>query len=445
MTKWQQFKEHMSQQGQSLTEAALFLPILIFLIAGTVEVSNLLVVQNKLTTAARSAAGFGAANYDPADWPGTADAMGVVALNTVTETLVLDSQLWDIWSVNARTNADGSAFAVFTATHVFGDNVIVSAEEWAAVQTEVQAEMLGELQSTGGTTANDLPVVASVTYFAADTLLGLPIWQWTGLQTLRGLTVMRVGEREAYAGCPLLPITVRLNQYSAYPSNWPAGLQLNPGQYPGDPVELFPATSNPNGGFQYPNPDPRYQNIADAPALRTSTYVNNWPGVPLADAQPGYIYLARQEGPPNGNFGWLSWDGDGSTPTLVDSLTFPGNFLEKYPGSDADMGTTNNAPFGDTGNQNGILEFPNDQGKYEWLEGVDGNVTAVADIIRDYIDKQTPLSLIYFDENNGESGANANYRVRGFLVVKFIGYSFQGSNPDKWIMFEFVNWGSECQ
>jgi hypothetical protein len=294
-------------------------------------------------------------------------------------------------------------------------------------------------------------VVASVAYYAADTLLGLPVWQWTGLETLRGLTVMRVGERHPYEGCPLLPITVRLNQYSAYPSNWPQTLQLNPGQYPGDPVRLFPAGTGPNGGFDYPPGGREYENSTPIdptnPALNTTTYVNNWPGVPLTAAQPGYIYLARQEGPPNGNFGLLSWDGDGSTPTLATSLTFPGDFETKYPGSDADMGTTGWAPFGDTGDHDGLLEFPNEQGKHEWLEGVDGNVYAnnVVEQIEGYVRDQIPVSLIVFDENNGESGANANYRVRGIIVVKFIGYSFRGQTEERWILFEFVGWGSECR
>ncbi len=109
-----------TNQGQSLVELALFLPILIFILVGIVEVGNLLNTQNRVTTASRVAAGFGATNFDPVDWPGTADAMGVVALNTVTETLELSPDLWDIWSVHAITNEDGTGFDVYTSTQVFG-------------------------------------------------------------------------------------------------------------------------------------------------------------------------------------------------------------------------------------------------------------------------------------------------------------------------------------
>jgi hypothetical protein len=435
MTVWQFFSKRKRERGQSLVETALFLPILIFLIAGVVEVSNLLITQNRITTAARTAAGFGAANFDRDDWSGTAGAMGVVALNTVTETLILDSGLWDIWSIHARTDDTGSGFEVFTATHVFGDNAVVDNGTWAANQADVQADMLSELQSTGASAA-DLEVVASVTYHAIDTILGLPVWQWTGLQTLRGLTVMRVGERAPYTGCPLLPIAVRLNQYSIYPSNWPEDMQYNPTQYPGDGVEIFPEGNGPQE-FDWPVPAPQYINLNTAPSLETATYVNNIPGVPLGDALSGYVYLAREEGP-SGGFGWLTWDGDTSAVALGNSLTFPGNFLEKYPGSDSDMGTGAPPPGTESGNQNGVLEIG------EWLENSTGNISSMVGIIRGYIDSQTPVTLIMYDETDGETGSNADYRVRGFVIVKLIGYSFQGANEEKWIMFEFVAWGSEC-
>ena len=88
-----------AERGQSLVETALFLPILIVMLAGVVEVSNLLIAQNRLVTASRMAAGFGATNYIREDWTqagGTADAMGIVALNTVTHTMALSPDLWDI-------------------------------------------------------------------------------------------------------------------------------------------------------------------------------------------------------------------------------------------------------------------------------------------------------------------------------------------------------------
>ncbi|MDX1614534.1 MAG: TadE family protein [Candidatus Promineifilaceae bacterium] len=425
--------------GQSLVEVALFLPILIFLVAGIVEVGHLLVTQNRVTTAVRTAAGFGAANFDREDWPGTAAAMGDVTLNTVTETLNLSSHRWDIWSIRAQTNESGDAFALFEAEHVYGVNQVTPADAWTALEGAVQAEMLEELRATGADSAANLEVVASIAYHDIETILGIPLWQWTGLKTVQALTVMRVHEPQPLSVCPLLPISVRLNQYSLYPSNWPEELQLNPERYPADPVERFPLGSGPTA-FEYPDSPPMYQNEATAPTLRANQFLSNYPGVYLRDARPGFIYLAREQGP-SGSFGWLSWRPPSSSESLRESLAFPGNYDSAsvgYPGSPADTGATGDPPGASSGDGDGMLEL------HEWVENSTGNISAAEGIIRDYIDREMPVTIIITDQTNGLTGENANYRVAGFLVARILGYSFQGSNADKWILFEFVDWHRPC-
>ncbi|MGD8586308.1 MAG: TadE/TadG family type IV pilus assembly protein [Chloroflexota bacterium] len=423
-------------RGQSLVEISLLLPIILIILAGMVEVSNLLITQNRTTTAARTAAGFGAANYEPANWEEVANDMGQVALNTVTGTLKLSDSLWDIWSIYAIVNNSGDGFAQFDARHVFGTHNVISMDTWTTIESSVQSDMLSELQATGLSSSSDLEVVASVAYHNIDTILGLPMWRWLGLKTVRGFTVMRVAERPPNVNCSLLPISVRFNQYSIYPSNWPEDLRLDPSRFPEDPVELFPEGSGP-AGFEYPDPPPAYRNRATAPAIRTDTFVRNWPGIPLRFAQPGYIYWAREEGP-SGSFGWLSWRPPSSAAMLRQSLTFPGNYLDQYPGSPADMGTTGDPPGSSTGDQDGILEV------HDWVENSTGNIASGENVIRGYVASGTPLTLIMTDIDNGETGENANYRVAGFVVVKLLGYSFQGNKSDRWILFEFVEWGSAC-
>ena len=105
-------------QGQSLVETALFLPILIVMLLGIVEVSSLLITQNRIATAARISAGYGATNYNQNDWTSTANNMGIVALNAVTTTMDLSPDLWDIWSIYGRLNSEGTGFAAFSAEHV---------------------------------------------------------------------------------------------------------------------------------------------------------------------------------------------------------------------------------------------------------------------------------------------------------------------------------------
>ena len=191
-----------SGKGQSLVELSILLPVIVMLLAGMVELGNLLITQNRLTTAARTAAGFGAANYDPHDWPGTATDMGIVALNTVTETLDLSDSLWDIWSVHATTNEAGDGFGSFDVVHVFGSHNVISSTAWMAIEGTVENDMLAELQSTGMDSSGILEVVATVAYHEIDTLLGLPVWRWLGMKTLKGFTVMRVSERPPNVNCP---------------------------------------------------------------------------------------------------------------------------------------------------------------------------------------------------------------------------------------------------
>jgi hypothetical protein len=436
-------KTNRFMKGQSLVETALFLPILIIILAGIVEVSTVLITQNRVTTAARVATGFGANHFDRSDWEGTAASMGIVALNSVTETMSMDENLWDIWSIYAKVNVDGTDFETFTASHVIGNHNVVSADEWTVREATVRADMLAELQSTGADHAQDLEVVSSVIYHDQETMLNLPVWQWTGAKTVRGLTLMRVDGPTPYAGCPLLPITVRLNQYSVYPTNWPqdAG-PLNEQIYGYHDPEIFPDGIGPHD-FEYPNPAPVYLNESPDPYVFTKgsePFDRNYPGVPINDALPGYLYLARDEGP-EGSFGWLCWQNCSANPNtgLKAGLTYPGNFLDPdygYPGSPADLGTLDTNGNGSSGDGNGILEVG------EWVRTSTGNIASSQDLINGYVNSGRPVTLIMYDKTNGLTGGNAAYRVSGFVITKLIGYSFQGDN--KFIVFEFVDWGSAC-
>ena len=423
-------------KGQSLVELSILMPLLIIIFGGMVEVSHLLITQSRISTAARTAAGYGAANYDPHDWTGTATEMGQVALNTVTGTLQLSDSLWDIWSVHATTNEPGDGFDNFDAVHVYGAYGVIAEGAWASIEEVVQDDILRELQSTGLSSSGGLEVVVSVAYYQIDSILGLPVWRWVGLKTVKAFTVMRVAELPPNVNCSILPISVHYNQYSIYPSNWESGLRLNPTKFPADSVEIFPVGNGPSG-FEHPSPPPSYENKTTMPAIRTDTFVRNWPGVPLQHAQPGYVFWAREEGP-SGSYGWLSWQAPSSAEQLRASLTYPGNYLDLYPGSPADMGTTGDPPGVTSGDQDGILEV------HDWVENSTGNISAAEDVVRGYVSTGTPVTLIMTDLSNGLTGANANYRVAGFIVVRLIGYSFQGSQADRWILFEFVDWGDSC-
>ena len=500
MKRLNDLRDKWSGSGQSLVEFSLFLPILLFLLIGLVEVGNLLNTKNRVVTASRMGAGYGAANFDGGPWSIIADNMGVAALNTVTETMPLDRNLWDVWSIRALTNGDGSDFvagtAGFESNHVFGDFAVVASGEWTTtLETQIRNEMLAALQSCDSDgaapfdCAADLEVVASVPFFDLDTIVGVQFWQWAGLRRVDGLTVMRVDERPGFAGCPILPMTIRLQQYSVYPTDYegparvyrtePAFDELQgPGDPPGpDPVALFPAPEE----FDYPEP-PKQNKVSDPspPVYRlapgfdgtngvfsSTTFIRNLPGEPLSRAKAGYVYWAREEvdNTPVGNLGWLTWrdeSGNTSTPVLAASLDFPGNFTDpvdgyptglmdydqsddpcpSYPDAVAEGYDGNNC-----GNGDGRLVT------YEWAANSVGNksANAIHDAMEFYVNNPevTPFLIIY-DETNSPigdpddqlTGANLHYRVYEFAKVRVLGYKLSSSN--KWVLFEFLGWGDQC-
>jgi hypothetical protein len=436
MMKPQKLNKNGLMKGQSLVETALFLPILIFVLVGIVEVSTVLITQNRVTTASRVATGFGAVNYDRNDWQKTAETMGIVALNAVTETMEMDPDLWDIWSIYARVNEDGTDFEEFEATHVAGNNNVISTGEWAVREAEVRADMLAELQAAGD--PSELRAVSSVAYHNQQTMLNLPVWQWVDFQTVRGLTVMRVDDPPPFAGCPIMPITVRLNQPSVYPTNWPNDGTRHEEDEGGE-MYFFPAA----GDFYKPPQStwqpPTYVNNVIAPDLYSDTFQRNIPGVNFVNRKAGYIFKAR-EGTSSGGFGWVTWDGVQSQQALEASLAYspppPGNFAEKYPGSRADLGTLPVAPGEVSGNGDGDL-VPG-----EWVQVNTGNVHAVAkDFFAEYVETGRPITLLYYDTHHAQ-GQNAAVRVQGFVTVKVLGFDFSGQ--DKWMLFEFIRDTIEC-
>lgn len=497
MKIWRKIKEQAAEPGQSLVETALVLPILIIMLVGIVELSNVLNTQNKITTASRIAAGFGAANYDRDDFADTtAQAMGQVALNTVTETLVINPDRWDIWSIKARTNDDGTAFSVFTHTKVFGTESVVTVAEWNTLVSDVQSDMLASLQSVcegggGCDDAADIEVVASVPWYAPDPFLGLPVLEFLQLDRQRGLTVMRVGETPDVAGCPLLPIAVRLDQWSLYPSNWcdqdtgECAMALANG-YGNHPVQPFPPRDNKIWEWpacQEANPAdckkkdgppiPSYENASSVPFTGTlaldlfnlqtgaTEFYRNVPGTPLSPtlgmaAPVGYIFWAREEVGDPGNFGWLTWDGDPSAQKLEGSLGLPaGDFMQYYPGSRADNGELVNINHYDEGERSGDGNNWLEVG--EWVEGAPGNMDSQGKqglqqwIYDETLQGPITVSLVLFDERNEDSGSNLNYRVAGFVMARMLGYSFGGAQGQssnlydgKWILFELLGPATQC-
>jgi hypothetical protein len=218
-------------------------------------------------------------------------------------------------------------------------------------------------------------------------------------------------------GCSAFPITV----HEAVRSATPPG-SGGPGEYP-------------SGQFDYPNPEPDY-----------NQFINHVPDIPLAQAEPGYLYLL-QNGFGEGNFGWLVWNTgvSANASRLEESLTWPGNSTDYTP-------TTGGAgvPGSGLGPVNGYIEpiDPLDQAMHveDWVAVSAGaiNSNGVQAVLQGHIDSGRSLRLPVWDEI-ADAGVNGRYLISGFAIFRIVGYHLSASGQaDSWLLLEFVDWDTSC-
>lgn len=87
-------------RGQSLVEFAVVLPILLLIVAGTLEVGNVLTHYNRVQLAAREAARFGAA--------GGSDLLAIVE-DTAQEAMIFDDSHMTVWAIRPTVDTQGSS------------------------------------------------------------------------------------------------------------------------------------------------------------------------------------------------------------------------------------------------------------------------------------------------------------------------------------------------
>ncbi len=414
-----------SQKGQSLVELALVFPIFLIIIAGVVEVSNLLITKNRVESAARAAARFAAAGGSESE---------VVALNSVTQTLDLSSGLWDIWVFKATVNQDGDDFDVWEIEKVYGLSETVAFTDVNSLiagctQNCLQDKVLDQLQTDGqgvhqdpdanpnvNRIAADLQVVGVYVVHDVESILGLDalpmIAEWNSVSAFSTMRVTNPFEVNASNGCSAFPVAVHEGVRSVASQFYPAA-----------------------GDFDYPDDPPAY-----------GDFYRNVPDVPLVDGQEGYLYYV-QDGSGTGNFGWLVWN-DGINPsaqTLADSLSWPGNSTN-YGETNGGQPATPLYPHVVAGyvNPHDNLDLSMQVG--DWVHGSTGSVNSndVRDALEEHIDLTgRQLRLVVWDDSEG-TGQNVNYRIKGFIIAKLVGYKLDQSQGDSWILVEFIRWDNSC-
>lgn len=483
MDKWtmdQRLRFH--NLGQSLVETALFLPLLLFILAGALEVSNILITQNRVQTAARAGTGFGATNFNRSSPQAIQDsllAMSNVALNNVEGTLELDVDRWDIYTIKATVNSTGNGYAAEpeseeypyypwdVSRHTHGIGEVFSDAEWTANEQRIAIDVMCALLSVEPADCEEIEdledfaelpenptyagreFISTIAYHNRESFLGLGYFN-PGLTRIRGLTVMRLEELQGnYGGCDTFPIGMSLENYSVYPydPNDPAGDALPTGR------EMYPFRDNVSpgtyrgNGYYWPNhgdePPPSY-NVSDM-----SKFPANVPGVHITSARPGYLYLVKQGGieqaEMSGAFGWLRWKDSPSAnnaPTLASSLKWPGN------STDYDY---------EPWSLDGVIN------KYDIVKVSTGArpTNDVTTWMREHVDEGrfgrqlriivfTPPSYNGGDANgdghgtllDGSSGQATSYEVFAFARVRFVGWYLPGQH--NWLLVEFHGWDEEC-
>ncbi|WP_420630386.1 TadE/TadG family type IV pilus assembly protein [Candidatus Leptofilum sp.] len=420
----QQNKSH-SQRGQSLVEVALFFPIFIILLAGLVEVSQLLVTQNRVSSAARASTRF-------ASNGGQDEGMITVLMNNVTQTLETDDTVWDVWVIRATVNDAGDDFVgaggEWTFTHIYGISDTVRAPEVneIAIRNRVIDELQrDEFDSPSNSIAAGLQIVGTYAIHDVDSILGLDAMsQLAGFSSLEALNIMRItaNSQNVTNGCAAFPIAVHEGSRSV--------------SAPGTGSNPYPNA----GDFTYPNNPPAYE-----------TFTSHDDDVPLLSAQEGDVFRV-QNGFGQGNFGWLVWNTgvSANANTLENSLAWPGDSTNYNPCSGPGCPGGAGIPgSGFDSNVPGYIEpgDPTDQSLHidDWVAASTGSINSsfVQDAVEEHVTLDRTLRLLVWDDSDG-TGANGRYHISGFAIFRLLGYSLDQSGGGSWILAEFIRWDESC-
>ncbi|GAB4268213.1 MAG: hypothetical protein Kow0080_10950 [Candidatus Promineifilaceae bacterium] len=422
----QQQPQAFKNKGQSLVEVALFLPIFVLIIAGLVEVSQLVITQNRVSTASRAAARFGANG-------GEDDGMVTVALNSVTQTLDLDESVWDIWAI--RVEFDGTGViddSKWQFNHVYGQGLTsgyASVDE-NAIKAEVQQQLqTDQFGNTDQANAQNLKAVGVLIIHDVESILGLDAFPaLQGFNSVRALNIMRISglEIEQTNGCSAFPIAVEDGIRNVTQATFPTNFD-------------YPTGSNIPTLDDYPN-TPKDASSYD-----------------LRNAKEGVLFFIRQ-GSGSGNFGWLRWNQaiNPSAGTLSDSLTWPGDSTDY---SDHGDGGNFNLIAGWGGNYipRGYVEpgDPTDQSLNvgDWVAASTGAVASVGSTncngangcpMKELVDKNSAIRVIVWSADDpAQTGVNDRYLISGFVVMRIVGYHLSNGGGS-WVLAEFVRWDESC-
>lgn len=403
------------RKGQSIVEFALVLPLLLLIVAGALEVGNLLTNYNRMQLSAREGARFGAAG-------GTDNGVKEVMIQSLTQTIEVDPDFLSIWIIRPTIayNAGSGTWSWSNSTAnppwgidencVYGDlcgDAFTPPDPAPVNAADVLAEV-SQVTGSGYTTLNGTTFVIAVIHYEAPTILNLPFFNIEGEAGGRvPLTTHAIMNQEIIQANN---VEIGCSAYAlALEEQWLNG--VSEGDIIGPVKHNQPATATRRQGY-------------DFLAWRVDQRV------------PAYLISQGTHGA---------------------SMGFPGTSRTENNGFieyDSIYGSANPDDY-DTGMHRG-----------DWVVASDSNDTSNAsNPLRDHVDTQRAIRVIVYDYTfDGATATPLNpryisfnggpevwqYRIEGFAIVKihsFVpgGGSCVGSdNTCDSIVFEFVNWDESC-
>ncbi|MCA9925430.1 MAG: pilus assembly protein [Anaerolineales bacterium] len=419
------------QKGQSLVELALFLPIFLVIIAGVVEISQLVITQNRVTDAARASARFAANGGEDV-------GLVTVVMNTITQTLETDQGVWDIWSIRATLDPNGTDFTSWQMAHIYGISNTVKAAQFS--EAEIRSLVLDEIQLDhegirNATNAADLRIVGTYLIHDVESILGLDaVPALKGFNSISELNVVRITGLSVQQsnGCAAFPLAIS------------AGLRSLTA--PGSGSNPYPDA----GDFEYPTTPPTY-----------SSFVNHSPGVDLPAASEGTVFKTSVGfNYNNGEFGWLKWNSginntqDPTTEVTVlsNSLTWPGDSTD-YTNHPEDQANGVQAAAGIPYVVRGYAKAASadDQTLHidDWVIPSVASLTSVPDIkpaVQSNIDQKTDMRVILWEtaEPSGSSiyYPGGHYVIKEFAIFRIRGYG--NTAGQEWLLLEYIRKDDSC-
>lgn len=226
--------ENRRQRGQSITEFALALPLLLLIIVGALETANFLNFQNRVQQVSREGARFGATG-------GTDGGISTVVAQSSANLLELDDQRMWVWIIRPVVELDGCATSVcfegdLTGTGwgdadvhlVFGDDSAGITNPLSAAKVLDQVSSPTFYEAPDGSLDGNRLVVVVVRYETA-TILNLPFWTAPGQQpdgqvpqwayTVMNQEIDQETVNRVSSGCSAYPIVLE-EQYVVEGTTW---------------------------------------------------------------------------------------------------------------------------------------------------------------------------------------------------------------------------------